>query len=325
MGVKTLYRLLLQPRGATLSPWQADTLFGHLCWQVYFERGKTGLADFLAPFRAGTPPFVLSDGFPGDWLPRPILPAPSSMPGSETKKIKKATWLTPDEFRAILRGEYPAVSDAESPVREPQVVLKNQINRLTGTTAGDDDDAGNLYALDEIAFYRGKEKREGVPVSVYFWAQDSAQAAEVTDLVGSLARGGYGKKKSVGYGQFTVGDCETIEFAYPDDADAIVALASFVPRQTDPTKGYYRTRVKYGKLGEGGIVDGKAYSPFKFPLVMLTAGSTFCSNVARDFVGRIVTGIHPQDLTGDEFVQYAFAPVVPIKMPTWVVECSHPS
>ncbi|MBI5653131.1 MAG: hypothetical protein HZC40_22210 [Chloroflexi bacterium] len=315
MGVKTLYRVRLQPHGATLSPWQADTLFGHLCWQVYFEKGKPGLADFLAPFRAGTPPFVLSDGFPGDWLPRPILPASPTASDEENKQTKRMPWVTRAEFGAALRGEYPGVSDAELPVHEPQVVLKNQINRLTGTTAGDDDEAGNLYALDEIAFYHGTEKRQDVPVSVYFWAQDTAQADEVTRLLGALARGGYGKKKSVGYGQFTVGERETISFEYPDAADAVVTLASFVPRQTDPTDGYYRTRVKYGKLGEGGIVDGKAYSPFKFPLVMLTAGATFRVQPAPNFVGRVVAGIHPQDLNGDEFVQSAFAPVVPIKMP----------
>lgn len=318
MGVKTLYRLQLQPHGATLSPWQADTLFGHLCWQVYFEKGKAGLNDFLEPFRAGTPPFVLSDGFPGDWLPRPILPASPNASDEENKQAKRLPWVTSAEFGMALRGEYPGVSNAESPVREQQVVLKNQINRLTGTTAGDDDDTGNLYALDEIAFYQSKEKREPVPVSVYFWTQDTAQADEVTRLIKLLAQGGYGKKKSVGYGQFTVGARETITFEYPDDADALVTLASFVPHQTDPTDGYYRTRVKYGKLGEGGIVDGKSYSPFKFPLVMLAAGSTFRANGARDFVGRMVTGIHPQDLRGDEFVQYAFAPVVPIKLPAWV-------
>lgn len=319
MGVKTLYRLRLQPHGATLSPWQADTLFGHLCWQVYFEQGKIGLNNFLAPFCEGTPPFVLSDGFPGDWLPRPILPASPTASDEANKQTKRMPWVTSAEFGVALRGEDPGVSQSELPAHKPQVVLKNQINRLTGTTSGaDDDDTGNLYALDEIAFYQGSETRESVPVSVYFWAQDTAQAEEVTRLINLLARGGYGKKKSVGYGQFTVGDCEPSVFTYPDDADAVVALASFVPRQTDPTNGYYRTRVKYGKLGEGGIVDGKAYSPFKFPLVMLTAGSTFRATGARDFVGRLVTGIHPQDLNGDELAQYAFAPVVPIKLPVWI-------
>ena len=107
MSAVTVNRLRLQPSSATLSPWQADMLFGHLCWEAYFAGGDKGLDDFLAPFRAGKPPFVLSDGFPGETFPRPLLPPPPRTRGGkatredamdQAKQDKKIARLTQAQF-----------------------------------------------------------------------------------------------------------------------------------------------------------------------------------------------------------------------------------
>jgi len=79
------YRVRLGLDSASLSAWQSDTIFGHLCWTVRYEEGEEALGEFLAPFLAGEPPLVLSNGFPGDLLPRPVLP-PQLPPGLETPK-----------------------------------------------------------------------------------------------------------------------------------------------------------------------------------------------------------------------------------------------
>ena len=321
MSAVIVNRLRLQPSSATLSPWQADTLLGHLCWEAYFAGGDKELEDFLAPFRAGKPPFVLSDGFPGETFPRPLLPPPERVRGSKTeredamdqaKQAKKIARLTQAQFEQILRGESPApdVDDISATVN---VTLKNQINRLTGTTRGAEEDAddGNLYAVKEYMVYRKDGRvRVPVPITIYFWAESDAAAQDLEERFRSLARGGYGKKKSAGYGRFEVHGRDAITLHVPDDANGIVALANFVPAVGDPREGYYKTRVKYGKLGEAAILAGKALSPFKFPLVMLTAGSTFYS-ARRDFIGRLVAPIHPDD---PRIVQGAFAPVLPIKL-----------
>ncbi len=320
MSAVTLYRLRLLPRSATLSPWQADTLFGHLCWEAYFQ-GK--LAEFLQPFRDGAPPFVISDGFPNDMFPRPHLPPKPITAGAkaerekkmqDAKKDKGVVWLAQAQFEQVLNGVDPHLGDSELALEEKrQDTLKNQINRLTGTTSGGEDEAtGNLYSVAEI-FYRHKTNRaERVPVTVYMWAESQAKADEAKGWFDLLARGGYGKKKSVGYGQFSIDPkMDTITFDVPG-SNAFVALANFVPAATDPTDGYYKTHVKYGKIGEAAILNGAALSPYKIPLVMLTAGSTFRSNEPRNYVGRLVTGIHRDDKT---IVQGAFAPVVPMRLP----------
>jgi len=60
------------------TPFQADTIFGHICWAVRYLEGEEALQAFLAAYR-DVPPLLVSDGFPvvGDlfYLPRPTLPA----------------------------------------------------------------------------------------------------------------------------------------------------------------------------------------------------------------------------------------------------------
>src|SRR5262249_26790768 len=69
------YRATLRPRSATRSPWQADTLFGHLCWLIRYDEGAAARDGFRAHYRRRAPPVLFSDGFPNGWLPCPLLPA----------------------------------------------------------------------------------------------------------------------------------------------------------------------------------------------------------------------------------------------------------
>ncbi|TAH48313.1 MAG: hypothetical protein EYC68_21530 [Chloroflexota bacterium] len=325
MATLQLYRLRIQPQSATLSPWHADTLFGHLCWEAFWEGGAQGLADFLAPFRTGSPPFVFSDGFPDDLFPRPLLP-PQELDATDqvareramdrAKKTQDIQWLTQAQFESVLRGERLTADSPAPPIRElTQLTLKNQINRLTGTTGADEDDeeaSGRLYPVTESAFVREGHARASAIITFYLWAQNESHLQSAVRWMNLLARGGYGKRKTVGYGRFRVLNCELFTLDVPDNANGIVTLANFVPAMSDPHHGYYRTRVKYGKLGEPATLTDVADSPFKFPLLMLAAGSTFYSNTGLGYVGRLVENIHPKNST---IVQGAFAPAIPIRLP----------
>ena len=66
------YRSILELRSASASRWQADTLFGHLCWSLVRREGEDFLTElFLPEYRRGSPPVVLSDGFPSGFVTRP--------------------------------------------------------------------------------------------------------------------------------------------------------------------------------------------------------------------------------------------------------------
>ena len=57
-------RFRLCPLAAWGTPWQADSLFGALCWEVARIAGAPALSRLLQQFRKGPPPFLLSDAFP---------------------------------------------------------------------------------------------------------------------------------------------------------------------------------------------------------------------------------------------------------------------
>ncbi len=133
----------------------------------------------------------------------------------------------------------------------------------------------------------------------------------VVDLLKEVAKSGYGRKKSIGKGQFSVE--EVSEFCFPEikDANGFVALSNFCPAESDPTEGLYKTLVKYGKLGEEFTFCG---NPFKRPLLMIKAGSVFkTEGKPKEFYGRIVQeGISPAK---PEVVHYAYTFAVAIVYP----------
>ncbi len=156
-------RATLKPRSATRSPWQADTLFGHLCWLILYEASEPVLHEFLDFYGRGQPPLLFSNGFPGDWLPRPLLPAPEIEQGrskrgqvaamQEAKAVKGIRWVSLEDFNGFRRGER-VVPGLRPELSTGRTVLKNQINRLTFGTTPIEEEAGggNLYNADELMF-----------------------------------------------------------------------------------------------------------------------------------------------------------------------------
>ncbi len=151
------YRSTITLGSASASPWQADTLFGHLCWSLARRRGEEYLADqFLAAYRRGEPPVLLSDGFPPSFLPRPRATArmgtDEKRPKAQrvhayraTKDQLKAGWLTLAEFNRARLGE--TVLAGPQPLTPTRVVSKNRISRLTNTAGGA---GGDLYEFTEF-------------------------------------------------------------------------------------------------------------------------------------------------------------------------------
>jgi hypothetical protein len=216
------------------------------------------------------------------------------------KERKARAWLSVEDFERVLAGEEVEGEDGGKPIK-PYMTLHNRINRATGTTGGGDEDEapGGLYPLSGESC----ERR-----TVYVKVADDC-GLPWRELFLDLERTGYGKRRAVGYGAVDKVEIEAFEgLRGPDDADGFVALSAFIPARTDPTDGFWRAGVKYGKLGEERSTDGR---PFKKPLVRILAGSVFRTPGAlRPFYGRLIDGIAP----GHEDVsQYAFAFAVPMK------------
>jgi len=301
------YRIDLAVPSGFITPWQADTIFGHLCWGAerndcftYFK-GAAGLIDL---FRSGEPPFIISDGFPAGLLPAPVTLKSRFSPGNAEKldkngydwmkMAKKREFLTLAQFQAFQRGEIPNLGE-EAQGFIPATTLHNQISRFTNTTG----EAGGLFELDE-QFAPGDGQIQ-VYAKIRIGFED-----DLRRLFEIVSASGFGKKKSSGKGSFRVNGfaafagLDTIE-----NATGFITLSHFVPARTDPTDGAYKTMVKYGKLGEEKTICG---NPFKKPLVMLKPGAVFRTEAVLSWYGRLVEHIA---FTEESVVQYGLAFAVP--------------
>jgi CRISPR-associated protein Csm4 len=283
------------------SAWQSDTIWGHLCWGLRYNYGENALLEFINAYEQGTPLLLVSNGFPEDLLPRPIVPEPPPKRCQEfrdRKDAKDIKFLTMEEFGKAIQGEQFIPSPKEK-IETTMVTLKNQLNRLTGTTGAED--AGQLFSFEQYRW---------ASISIYLkLAEEFVDRAR--ELFQYVEQSGYGKRKSVGYGQVKLVSFEPFPgFPSPADANGFVTLSNFVPAARDPTSGYWNVIVKYGKLGEEFATGD---NPFKKPLLMFTAGSSFRDSPCREHYGRLVRALSPIHI--EKIVQYGFALPVPMKLP----------
>lgn len=294
------YRLQLELGSSFVTPWQADTIFGHLCWVVAHHEGEDKLKDFLSLYTDGKPPFILSNGFPGDLLPKPTN-LPLLIPGKDRgsfrkrKDLKKLRFLSLDRFNRLLNGitdfllEEAEVKYASSPATFSTV--HSQINRMSGTTQ-----EGALYELSEMIF-------DPPILSIYIKVAEGWEK-KVLALFERLSASGYGKKKSSGKGRFAVKDFKEFSgFLEPKEPNGFISLSNFVPSSDDPTEGFYETFIKYGKLGEELAFSA---NPFKKPILFIKEGAVFKADPPlKSHYGTILKDV--STLKGFDLIQYALA------------------
>lgn len=288
---------LLSPLG---TPWQSDTVFGHIAWHYAHGRGHCSVEALLEPFREGVPPFVLSDGFPVGLLPRPLLGEPATTQDPEAfdaaKRRRKCRWVSITDFERLIGGDTACWSIVEEPW-EVHSTPHAAINRLTESTTGTPEQeaerdavgeaVGNVYATDVLVLrtaYRNS-------IDLYVRAE-AGWIGHVVDALREIARVGFGRDRATGCGAFeVVGEPARASLgASVPEPDGFVSLSTYCPAAGDPTEGRWRLRVKHGKLGE----NAGGGDPFKHPLVQLEPGAAFRTpGPPRSYYGRAVEGLAP--------------------------------
>lgn len=100
---------------------------------------------------------------------------------------------------------------------------------------------------------------------------------------------------------------EGMDIQEAQNPNAFMTHSSFIPKETDPVRGYYHTILKYGKLG-GVYATGASEvnkNPFKKPLIMFSAGSVFYDMEYRKGkpYGTLLDDVHDNK----EIRHYAYA------------------
>jgi CRISPR-associated protein Csm4 len=296
------YRLKVAPASRFGTPMTADSLFGALCWEVVNRQGQPELLKMLERFRKGDPPFMLSNAFPGDLLPRPLVLAAKS---TGAKSDGKSNWITHEEFMAVRegRGEVRAPEHPE-PLREVR-----ELHSLGGRVFETQDWTWSPeWAKDGPGYF-----------SVY--ARVSPEWVEpLRKLLQSVGAYGFGKRRGTGRGQFTVDVApEACPWLEPMPFESgFVSLSNFVPQETDPARGRWSVLVKYPKYSAGAHANGATKgNPLKGRLLQLEAGSCFQSpGRPRRWYGSMIPA-KSGDTDGP--LHYGLALAIGIKWPTEAV------
>ncbi len=301
-----LYRTRIHLRSSYITPWQSDTLMGSLCWALKETCGEEALAAFLAQCRQGRFPFVLSDCFPGDLLPRPLAGNYIDPESTQTlteamtrfsaaKKAKKASYVTTEEFN-IIAGGGTVDLEPHSTGTVAASIVHSSVSRLSNTVL-----AGSLYEQEEY-FSAGDH------MSLYARVEDS-WLERFTALLEHLSRRGFGRGVSVGKGAFEANRPEPFDaLEAPLSPNAVIMLSNYIPAPSDPIKGQYRSFIKYGKLG---AQYSFLANPFKKPVMMFRPGAVFFDAEPKPYYGRVAEGVSAEK---EEVVHFGCALAVPARV-----------
>jgi len=307
------YTVEINFKSSIATPLQSDTIFGHICWAVRYLNWDVvnKLADFLCQYDNGSPPLIISNGFPKGYLPKPVIPPVTQkeldkIVGKENRieksfKIKtiKKTEIIPRKTFAELQQDmtpvklfeamyekdvYDSIINLKS--KEQSVITQhNTIDRIKGSVR-----EGALFSQEETYFSDDAGCFEVYLRTNYFNRDD------LNKIFTYIGRDGFGKDKSTGKGAFNFDIKEGIEIIEAEKTNAFMTLSSFVPSKNDPVKGYYNLVHKYGKLG-GHYAQGTQEAlgnPFKVPLIMFSAGSVFFDDNYRSgkVYGSLLKNVH---------------------------------
>jgi len=278
-----IYELKIKP----LSPWitdlTADTIFGHLCWQIKYEFGKETLEKFLKEMN-DKPIFTLSDVLPSDRLPRPLSKWDGDMGEQKVldfnrnKRYKEVELITFSQFEKYyyckdftnntIKTAKIDLNKDKSNYFNLDIENKNIINRNTWTTSDwwIYSQNNNIWTWLSFSLY------------VKIFDEERFEKYKILDLLKSIFEvHWFWKKKSTWKWTFSIEEINTNFTFFQKDACSqwknCILLSNFIPSEKDSTNWYYKLYTKFPKLGEEFSSEWQNF--YKKPLTMIQTWATF--------------------------------------------------
>ncbi|MHB8279466.1 MAG: type III-A CRISPR-associated RAMP protein Csm4 [Candidatus Humimicrobiaceae bacterium] len=344
------YVLKLKLKSPIITPLDADTLFGHICWAFRYLKGNRFIENFLNEFEE-KPKFLISDGFPEDCLPNPVLPNTGFSEMLEmlkderisalfgfNKNSKKDNFLKLSEefkiFRKLSLIPKNIFLKTAIGLNEKNLFIEmtkyiNEKKKNGEATYSFSCNAvevmhnainrlnssvsgpGQLFSQDEI-FY-SKDMNKDMQFEIYFKIFNTEIIKNLKEAFDFICINGYGKDKSTGKGLFEiVEDFKKTEIFSNNNGDYFMSLSPFVPDENfEPL--FYNIKTKFGKVfNDTGEFKG-SFNPFKKPLVMLGTGSIFRTKKKEPKIKEFIQGNLLSNLSNNlKIKHYAFS--YPIKI-----------
>lgn len=294
-----------------LTPWQSDTIYGHIFWAISLLEGEEEVSKIIKDFEDKNPPFIISNGLVENSFP---LLQKDNIEREFTnecmkyfkenrifkvvqklKKINKISSVSLEEFnslRASLSNKdfiknilWQRVSKDENKDNIKNVEISmtqtyhNIINRLSGSTG-------------ENGIFVQKEYISEKNICIYIKIREDYPLEKLDKYLKWIEENGYGKKVSSGKGQIKRISFDKFDkFVEIKDANAFVVLSNYIPAEDDYKKVHHlEILTKIPKLAsdytDNSVIFKKTFSCF-------TVGSIFkTNNPEKEVVGKVLRDIH---------------------------------
>lgn len=297
----TIYKVIIELKSRLVTPLMGDTIFGHILWGIARHEGDEAVTKFINTLEQK--PFVVSNAFPHNYLPKPILIDNSYKEEdySNIKKIKKIKYIPAEYFyknekiTTTLFSKY--INDESMYKYETLEHIKNTCDRINGGTI----EETGLYGVEEIWITAGENKK--VLFDIYIGT--SLEQKDIEQYITWSFENGYGADASIGAGAITFITIEAVQF--PENGTRAMALGPFVvpePHLYEKLDLRANTIVKRGKVGD---IYTHHINPFKKPILFYAEGSTFNADaINKPYIGSLLRNIHKDD----RIVHQGWAPVI---------------
>jgi len=313
------------------TPLKGDTLFGHICWQIAYDKGlfNRSIEELLSNYEQ-SPFCVVSSGFPvikhNDryffLFPKPSLPLEMLFADQlsddddfiKNRKIyKKKKWMILDNSKGNLKNagyftdkevlnEFFG-SDIDGLIKDFSYV-HNALQRTSFSTSSEGFAPFSVY---NSCFH--PDLYTGIVVCSY---EENLKALQKTfERIGKI---GFGRDASTGLGKFELVDSVLFDIKNfgAENPQALYTLSPSFVNPDEFKECYFIPFIRYGKHGD---ILAKARNPFKNPVVMLDEGAILIPKSKEKFqlpyVGKALRGI---SLSFDKTVHQGYSPYIPVSL-----------
>lgn len=338
-----IYEIIIKPLSGFATPLKGDTIFGHLCWQAYYDEKLFGVSinNLLSDYE-NNPFLIVSSVFPkignGYALKRPEMPLDMLFEIErydereiigKRKELKNKKWMYVEKNTQLkslksdklyindskLLEKLATVSDKITQKHLSKKGIKsivadytqphNTINRLTGTT-GEDQFAP--YSVDQKVYI------PEIELAIFLSIREDIKINSVVEAFNRIGKSGFGKDSSTGLGRFEVIAFEEIDLKSigSDKPNALYTLSPCVLKSDSIKDMYFSPFVRFGRHGD---ILAKSVNPFKNPVIMADEGAVVIPSDEKVFdkpyIGSAIKGVSKAEPNA---VSQGYSLYIPVKV-----------
>ncbi|RMD58545.1 MAG: hypothetical protein D6828_02635, partial [Nitrospirae bacterium] len=303
-----LYEIPIEPTSGFGTPLKGDTIFGHFCWQAFYDPNlvKGSIEEILADY--DREPFIVFSSAIIKLnkelyaFKRPDMPLCHIFPREDNDRVKQYKFIKEKKKREWMLIRNPMFVDlsksefksseelAELINRSHKSIISsvsqphNKINRLTNTTG-----TGEFapYTHEYISYL------PNLMLTIFVLFDESIiDIDSIHTALERIGRWGFGRDASTGMGRFKVGEPKPFSLPKLEDADTFYTLSPCILEHDLYEDTWFKPFIRYGKHGDR-LANSR--NPFKNIVVMADEGAVFVprnkKDVNKPYIGRAVKGI----------------------------------